>query len=282
MTEFQTPLAAPAGQLPTQRRRRLAIDLTIDLVLVAVATVISSVVVVGAVLAARLVLQGGSLSSLGSLEAGELLELMGVGGILAALLVQNAIFLGIPLLRVKLLRREPLSAIGLQAPRAARLVAYGVGIGALVLIANALIGSVFVALGVRQNQAAQYPLFAGDYLGQALFMLGAAVVVPIGEEILFRGYLFQTLRRIGEGRAWGLPAAYLISATVFGLAHALSATEGVLALIVPTLVMGLVLAWVVQRTDSVLPSIIAHAINNGVALLLLVTCVNNPGLCPNV
>jgi membrane protease YdiL (CAAX protease family) len=38
----------------------------------------------------------------------------------------------------------------------------------------------------------------------------------------------------------------------------------------------------VRRTGSLLPSIVAHALNNGVALLALVTCVNNPGICPGI
>jgi membrane protease YdiL (CAAX protease family) len=216
------------------------------------------------------------------LSRADQLRLIGVDGILLVLIVQNIIFIGVPLVRTRLIRREPLASIGLQAPRPLRLTLIGLGLGVLLLVGNAVIGALFASAGIRQNQADQYPLFAGDYLGQALFMLGAAVIVPIGEEVLFRGYVFHTLRRMFADARWGLVGAYLLSSAVFGVAHSLAATEGVVALIIPTMLLGLALAWVVNRTGSLIPAIIAHAMNNGVALLALVTCINNPGMCPGL
>jgi hypothetical protein len=163
-------------------------------------------------------------------------------------------------------------------------VLFGVGLGVLVLIGNAAIGYFFNQLDIRQNQAAQYPLNPGDYAGQALFMVGAALLAPIGEEILFRGYVFNAIRQTFGARGWGLPLAYVASALLFSISHSLAATEGLIALLVPTFVMGLVLVWGMQRTGSLVPCIIAHAINNAVALLVLLTCVNNPGMtgCPTL
>jgi hypothetical protein len=39
-----------------------------------------------------------------------------------------------------------------------------------------------------------------------------------------------------------------------------------------------------HRTGSLLPGIIAHAVNNGVALAVLLVCVNFPGIdqCPKL
>ena len=58
----------------------------------------------------------------------------------------------------------------------------------LVLASNIVVGVVFVLLGLRQNQTAGYPLIAGDYVGQLVFLIAAAVIAPLGEELLFRGY----------------------------------------------------------------------------------------------
>jgi membrane protease YdiL (CAAX protease family) len=281
MTQYDQPLAAPLIGLTPPTPRRLALELLLDLLIIAVAVVVISFGLVGALLGVRAVQQGLSPADIAALGQDGMLRLLGVDGVLLALVAQNAVFVGVPLVRSRL-RGEPVAAIGLQARQPLRLALLGLGLGALLLVANALLGALFVSLGVRQNQVEQYPLFAGDYLGQAMFMLGAALVVPIGEEVLFRGYLFHTLRRIGAGTAWGLPVAYAVSAAAFGVAHALAATQGVAALVVPTIVMGLALAWAVQRTGSLLPSIVAHSLNNGVALLALVTCVNNPGMCPGV
>lgn len=262
--------------------RKLAADLLLDLLIIAIVVVVAAFGMVAAIVAVRAVQLGLEPAEIARLSRGEQLQLIGSVGMFLVLVVQNWLFVAVPVIRTRLLRREPLATIGLRAPEPLRLILFGLGLGLLVLIANAILGLTFSSLGIRQNQSEQYPLFAGDYAGQALFMLGAAVLVPIGEEVLFRGYVFSVLRRIGQGRRWGLPAAYLLSALLFGVAHSLAATEGVIALIVPTVVMGLALAWGVQRTGSLLPSIIAHGVNNGVALLALVTCINNPGICPGV
>jgi membrane protease YdiL (CAAX protease family) len=152
----------------------------------------------------------------------------------------------------------------------------------LALFVNGIVGMIFVSAGIRQNQAALYPLFPGDYLGQALFFVGAAILAPIGEEVLFRGYLFGSLRRLaGDSRA-GIVIAYGVSALVFALAHSLAASEGVIALLVPSFLIGLVFAWGFDRSGSLLPGIVAHALNNSIAFAALLTCINNPGVCPQM
>jgi membrane protease YdiL (CAAX protease family) len=270
----------PALAFAPRRPRAAALALVLDLTLIALLVLITSVVLVGAIIALRVAQQGLDPSELAAMDAGAQLQLLGVGGLFVVLLIQNAIFIGVPLARTLLLRREPPAALGLRFTPPLRLMLLGIALGIGVLAGNLVLGAIFSALGVRQNQAEQYPLVAGDYRGQALFLLGAALIVPLGEEILFRGYLFGSLRAIGAERSWGLPAAYLISALLFGLAHSLSATEGIVALIVPTTAMGIVLAWGFHSTGSIIPGVIAHAMNNAVALLALVTCINTPGLCP--
>ncbi|MEN9937799.1 MAG: hypothetical protein RLZZ387_4378 [Chloroflexota bacterium] len=273
-----TPSASP----PALRPSRLAAVLLLDLLIVVAALLATALGLVALIVAFRVMQQGLSPGEVAGLSRADQLRLIGVDGILLVLIVQNIIFIGVPLVRTRLIRREPLASIGLQAPRPLRLTLIGLGLGVLLLVGNAVIGALFASAGIRQNQADQYPLFAGDYLGQALFMLGAAVIVPIGEEVLFRGYVFHTLRRMFADARWGLVGAYLLSSAVFGVAHSLAATEGVVALIIPTMLLGLALAWVVNRTGSLIPAIIAHAMNNGVALLALVTCINNPGMCPGL
>jgi membrane protease YdiL (CAAX protease family) len=230
----------------------------------------------------RALQQGVDLRGLQALGEGGLLKLVGVDGVVTLLLVQNIAFALVPVVRVRWLRRESLADLGLRAERPLRLVAFGIGLGALVLLSNAALGAAFASSGVRQNQSAQYPLYAGDYLGQALFLLGAAVAAPVGEEVLFRGYVFSTLRRIWGGRPWGRAAAYGLSALLFALAHSLAATQGIVALLVPAFVMGLLLAWGRERSGSILPSVVAHGINNGLALVALLACINGALPCPQL
>jgi uncharacterized protein len=281
MSDYQLAAEAPSPEAapPPSGQRHLGRDLAIDMVVLALAFLLVSLVIPIAFFAVRAVAQGMDLTALGGISPDEIMRLVGVDGIVTLLVVQNLIFIALPYARVVWLRREPRAELGLQLPRPLRDLALGVGLGVLVLLCNAALGLTFASFGVRQNQAAEYPLYPGDYAGQIAFLVGAAIIVPIGEEILFRGYLFRTLRRIWGARPW---AAYVVSALIFALAHAAAATEGLIALLVPAFVMGLLLAWGTERTRSIIPSVIAHSMNNGLALLALLACVNGTIPCPEL
>lgn len=281
MTEYNANLLPPTP-VPDERPKYLGRHLILDLVLILIITLLAVLAVQILIVGVRATQQGINIANVGQLGQDALLRLIGVEGIVATLVLQNAIFVGIPMLRTGLFRRESLRALGFQADHPLRLIAFGIGLGILTLMGNALLGLLFAQAGIRQNQSAQYPLFQGDYLGQFAFFIGAAFLAPLGEEVLFRGYVFNTLRRMWDAGRSALIAAYAISALLFAIAHSLAATEGLVALLVPAFGMGLLLAWGMHRTGSLIPCLIAHSMNNGVALIALLTCVNNPGLCPNL
>jgi membrane protease YdiL (CAAX protease family) len=143
----------------------------------------------------------------------------------------------------------------------------------LLFAVNIIIGAIFALLDLRQNQTASYPLQPGDTTGQLLFGLAAAVVAPLGEEIVFRGYWLQRLHGW-----WGRNIAIIASSLLFAVAHSWSATEGVGVLVVQTLVMGVVLAWLRLASGSIWPAVFAHAANNALAISVLMICLNNPKL----
>lgn len=83
-------------------------------------------------------------------------------------------------------------------------------------------------------------------------MLEYVVFAPLFEELAFRGLLYAMLRR----RLAFMPAA-LISASLFALAHG----YGVIGC-VSVLWSGFLWAWIYEKTGSLVPGIIAHALNN--------------------
>lgn len=83
-------------------------------------------------------------------------------------------------------------------------------------------------------------------------LLEYVVFAPIFEEIAFRGLLFAILRR----RLSFVPAA-LLSASIFALAHG----YGLIGF-VSVLWSGFLWAWIYEKTGSLIPGIIAHAMNN--------------------
>jgi uncharacterized protein len=89
-----------------------------------------------------------------------------------------------------------------------------------------------------------------------LLLLLIAVVAPVAEELFFRGMLYPVLRR-----RWGPGWAIFLNAALFALVH-------FIPLLLPGLFyIGLVLAWVRERSGSVIPCIILHAIQNGLVVI---------------
>ena len=82
-----------------------------------------------------------------------------------------------------------------------------------------------------------------------------AILAPLVEELVFRGLLYGWI----AGR-WGTIAAWLVSSILFAAAH----VEPAHAILV--LPLGLLFGWLRRRTDSLWPSLVAHAANNGVAI----------------
>jgi hypothetical protein len=85
-----------------------------------------------------------------------------------------------------------------------------------------------------------------------------AVIAPFVEELTFRGEGQSLLRVFGR---W---TSIVVVGVAFGLAHGL--IEGLIVL-VP---FGIALAWLRDRTDSVVPGMFVHGLFNGVTLVLAV------------
>jgi len=88
------------------------------------------------------------------------------------------------------------------------------------------------------------------------------VAAPISEEIFFRGFLFGGLRN-----RLRFALAGPISAAIFGLFHYTGPESWA---VIPQLAfLGLALAYVKERTGSILPTIAVHAANNAIAFAIL-------------
>ncbi|PZR79639.1 MAG: hypothetical protein DLM65_10225 [Candidatus Aeolococcus gillhamiae] len=84
----------------------------------------------------------------------------------------------------------------------------------------------------------------------------ASVLQSFAQELQFRGLILGALDRVAP--PW---AANLGQAAFFGLAHIAVVYQGPGAAFVPvTIVLGFVLGWVTQRTGSLWPAIVIHAV----------------------
>ena len=96
-----------------------------------------------------------------------------------------------------------------------------------------------------------------------LSLLLLSVLAPIVEELVFRGLLYGWI----AGR-WGGTPALIVSSLAFAAAHWEPAH------IILVLPLGFLFGWLRRRTDSLLPSLFSHVVNNGFALLAAVFLPN--------
>jgi membrane protease YdiL (CAAX protease family) len=105
-----------------------------------------------------------------------------------------------------------------------------------------------------------------SWWGRLQILLLASVVAPIVEETMFRGVLFRQLREATNrfGGVW----SFLVSALVVSFLFAVIHPQGLLG--VP-LLMSLAFAFTLAREWRVtlIPSMVAHGINNGIVMMLL-------------
>lgn len=95
--------------------------------------------------------------------------------------------------------------------------------------------------------------------GDFLWIFGlAAIAAPLAEEFLFRGMLYRLLRQ-----RMRIVAAIALSALAFAFLHFIP------PLVPALLVMGIVLALVAERYDSLYPAMLVHGLNNGIAVIAL-------------
>tara|TARA_R110000868_G_scaffold411500_1_gene704768 strand:- start:1245 stop:2234 length:990 start_codon:yes stop_codon:yes gene_type:complete len=79
-----------------------------------------------------------------------------------------------------------------------------------------------------------------------------ALVPAIFEEIMFRGYIQRALEK-----SWGIRTAIIVSGFMFGAYHLQPSN------LLPLSFLGMVFAYVTYISDSLIPAMILHFINNG-------------------
>ncbi len=123
------------------------------------------------------------------------------------------------------------------------------------------VGLCFFANGTVCIEAVLMPELVEDYMDMAqtaglgtnvLAIVASVVLAPIGEEFICRG-LAQKYAKKCFGKFW---IANLLQALLFGLIH-MNWVQGIYAFAI-----GLVLGWLVERYDTILPAILLHCVVN--------------------
>lgn len=133
--------------------------------------------------------------------------------------------------------------------------------GVLAIFASSLAAGAIQAALRRTPYNPQLDFLApGGFSWPALFGMLATggLIAPLAEEVFFRGLIHRWLRQ--RMRFW--PAATL-SALLFGVVHVEISVAGAAFL------LGLLLAWLYERSGSLWAPITVHIINNAVKIIFL-------------
>lgn len=157
-------------------------------------------------------------------------------------------------------RSLPWTSIGLRMPDKSWII-QGFAIGIIAIPVSALIAlAIQLALG-KPLVNPQLPFLAPDgfsWFGAISMFLLAGIAAPFAEELYFRGVLYQWM-----GQKWGAWAGILGSSLIFGAVHGEVSVAGA------AFVLGIILAWVYERSNSLWIAILVHAINNSFKIILL-------------
>ena len=176
--------------------------------------------------------------------------------------VAGVVLFGIMLgITIVLARADFSRTLAVRRPRSWRialLFAFLLLVGIFVL--SGIVG-LFLDPGEEQGLTPERwdPDRAPAFAANAVLVAG---LVPVVEELTFRGLGFALLER------FGLWTAIVVVGVLFGLAHGLIEA-------LPLLVaFGIALAWLRAITGSVLPCILLHGVFNGLALLFSLVLEN--------
>ena len=149
-------------------------------------------------------------------------------------------------------RRYTFTSIGLRGTTG-RWILIGAGLGLLAWALNRGLVLVYVWITGDTSNPQQYltDVAGGTAWQFALLLLLGGLLVPFGEELIFRGVLYTWLRR------WGVALAVVVSSLIFGLAH-----FSIGILLPATILVGVVAALVYERSGSLWPAVAVHATNN--------------------
>ena len=185
--------------------------------------------------------------------------------------VQSALLAALSLYVVTRRYRQSPELLGLRADRLPALAGLGALLAAAMVfisvgveeVSIALVGALLGREQAKQMAEAEHMrnpvteiLTSGVTTPELIWvLLVLCLIVPVAEEIFFRGLVYRGLRA-----RWGLLTAALASAAFFGVVH----LEVVHFL--PIFALGVVVAYTLERTGSLVPAIVIHSLNNVVAV----------------
>lgn len=151
---------------------------------------------------------------------------------------------------------------------------WGVLVWVVVLALGTIVPSTWLGEQIPYEMPHEIEQMLSEMLHNRWGYLAIGILAPIVEEMVFRGAILRTLLLLGgrgndqssmlnaQSSKFKAFAAILISALLFGAVH------GNVQQFVHATLIGLLLGWMYYRTNSIVPGIVFHWINNTAAYVI--------------
>lgn len=156
-------------------------------------------------------------------------------------------------------KRLDWSAVGLRPVRTGWLV-LGAAAGLGFVVTGMLLVKTLIAFVPDWAGMTRSPFAFGEANGWAMsaaFLALTFAITPFAEEVFFRGFLYKWMK--GHRPVW---VAALVSSAIFGASHIIPPQA------INAFFLSLVLIWIYEKSGSIWPAIVAHAVNNIAGTLL--------------
>jgi uncharacterized protein len=154
--------------------------------------------------------------------------------------------------------KEGFSSLGFTTKKLPKALLYGVvGFVVAFILAGIVSYPIQQQFGVDQTQEALSQSATVPGLLPIVFLSGV-IIAPIAEEVVFRGYLYKAFRD-----RFKPSYAIVLSAALFSVIHL------ELLAAAPLFIIGVVLAYVYEKTGNLMAPITLHVLNNAVAFLFV-------------
>jgi membrane protease YdiL (CAAX protease family) len=130
----------------------------------------------------------------------------------------------------------------------------------VILALGTIIPSTWLSEQIPYDMPAEMEALLADMMRNRWGYLAIGILAPLAEEAVFRGAVLRVLLRLFD-KKWHW-IAIAISAILFGLVH------GNVQQFVHATLIGLILGWMYYRTDSILPGVLFHWVNNSAAYVI--------------
>lgn len=110
-----------------------------------------------------------------------------------------------------------------------------------------------------ENPGSKIEILVGNRsISSNILLVVVAVSAPFSEEVFFRGFLYSAFKK-----SWGVNVALLLSSFLFAIVHL------ELYSFIPLIIIGWLLAYLFEKTKSLLMPIFLHGVYNLILILIL-------------